>query len=103
MMSAPDFEGLLKRRMGLDSASIGASAVERAVQTRMHRRGLSDQQAYWELLQASPSELQGLVEAVVVPETWFFRHREAFSWLGQIGREHWLQNQTGNALRILSL
>ena len=103
MMNAPDFEGLLKRRMGLDSASIGSSAVERAVQARMHSRQLSEQQAYWELLQASPSELQQLVEAVVVPETWFFRHRESFSWLAKIGVEHWLQSQAGNALRILSL
>ena len=102
-MNAPGFEGLLKRRMGLDSASIGSSAVERAVKARMRSRGLSDQQAYWELIQASPLELQELVEAVIVPETWFFRHRESFSWLARIGREHWSQNLARNALRILSL
>ncbi len=34
---------------------------------------------------ASPAELQALVEAVVVPETWFFRDREAFAALARVG------------------
>ena len=33
------------------------------------------------------TELQALIEAVVVPETWFFRDREAFATLAGIGHE----------------
>lgn len=68
---------LLKERIGLDAETIGAAAVARAVRDRQLAVGVEDIAAYWNVLHAAPNELQALIEAVIVPETWFFRHREA--------------------------
>jgi chemotaxis protein methyltransferase WspC len=102
-MDYAEFGNLLKQVMGLDIASIGSSAIERTVQARMSACAMNDSVAYLELLQASATELQTLIEAVVVPETWFFRDREAFSALARIACEEWLSTHTGGVLRLLSL
>lgn len=98
-----EFEDLLKRTMGLDAASIGASVVERAVQQRLTACGLKDPSAYLERARASMDELQELIEAVVVPETWFFRDREAFAALARLVYEEWLPAHATGVLRVLSL
>ena len=41
-----DFENLLKASMGLNAASIGSSAIERAVQERLAACHLDDPHAY---------------------------------------------------------
>ena len=41
--------------------------------------------------------------ATVVPETWFFRHREAFVMLGRMVQDEWLPTHAGGVLRLLSL
>jgi chemotaxis protein methyltransferase WspC len=102
MMTA-EFEELLKRTMGLDAASIGVSAVERAVQQRAAACGLGDAGAYLEKARASTDELQELIEAVIVPETWFFRDREAFAALARMAGEEWLPAHPDGVLRVLSL
>src|SRR5882757_9223554 len=85
-MDYAPFEALLKQAMGLDAASIGASAIEHAV--------------------------QALIETVVVPETWFFRDREAFAALARMAFEEWLRTRaehmqhmqdTQDMMRLLSL
>lgn len=70
-------EGLLKERIGLDAGAVGAGTIARAVLERQVAVGATDLGNYWNVLHAVPDELQALIEAVVVPETWFFRHREA--------------------------
>ena len=77
-MSLPDFEALLKRAIGLDASTIGSSSVVRAVAIRMSANSNDSPEDYYRLVLQSSSELQQLIEAVVVPETWFFRDREAF-------------------------
>ena len=102
-MAFAHFEKLLKESIGLDAASIGASAVERAVLARASACGLAEPGAYWQHVGASPVELQALIEAVVVPETWFFRDREAFSTLARLVRDASLTAQADGVRRILSL
>ena len=102
-MPGPDFEGLLRDSMGLDAASLGPSAVSRAVQRRQAACMLADRQSYWMHLRASPTELQELVEAVVVPETWFFRDPQAFSALAAMARTQLVANPARAELRLLSL
>ena len=102
-MMLAEFEDLLKRTMGLDVASVGSSAVARALQERMSACDLGDWQAYWEYLHASRTELQELIEAVVVPETWFFRDPEAFAAMVRLARAEWLANHATGVLRLLSL
>src|SRR5690606_15514514 len=78
-MTASRFEQLLDRAIGLNPLSVGSSAIERAVERRIKACDLADADAYWELVQQSHDELQELIEAVVVPETWFFRDPPAFA------------------------
>ena len=82
-----NFENLLRETIGLDTATVGRNTVERAVEVRMRSCGLTRKDDYWERVQASNDELQELIEAVVVPETWFFRDREAFEALGRMLEE----------------
>ena len=102
-MTQPDFAALLHDTIGLEAASIGVGTVERAVQARMLASGIADPQAYRARLDAAPAELQALVEAVVVPETWFFRDREAFAALARIAAGPWQARHPGSTLRVLSL
>ena len=97
-----EFEHLLKQAMGLDAASIGSPSVERAVQERLSACKL-DAHAYLERVRSSETELQALIEAVVVPETWFFRDREAFQALARIANDEWLRVHGSGMLRLLSL
>ncbi len=97
------FEALLKSRIGLEAESVGRVVIERAVRQRMSATGCRDEDAYWTVLNASLSELQALVETVVVPETWFFRYPESFAALGRLAFERLPALTAGRALRILSL
>lgn len=94
---------LLKTAMGLETASIGLSAIERAVRTRVAASGSTSADSYWDLVSSTPTELQALIEEVVVPETWFFRDRQAFAALAQLGAEAWASRSGGRPLRLLSL
>jgi chemotaxis protein methyltransferase WspC len=96
-------EILLHEAMGLDVASIGASAVKRAVQVRMQACNRSDLQAYIELARASGAELQQLIETIAVPETWFGRDSQAFTLLSRWAFESWLPETPQGPLRLLSL
>ena len=96
-------EHLLNGTIGLDASSIGSPAVERAVRTRKEARALRDTAAYLDLVRTSREELQELIEAVVVPETSFFRDRGAFVALHAVVQERRLPNVPSEPLRILSV
>ena len=102
-MLHPELDSLLRQAMGLDAASIGSTAVERAVIGRMLLCGLNDVGVYVDRVRTSSDELQALIEAVVVPETWFFRDREAFAELTRATVEEWLPGNSEGALRVLSV
>jgi chemotaxis protein methyltransferase WspC len=54
-------------------------------------------------LQSSTVELQELIEAVVVPETWFFRDPEAFAALVRLAVEELRPSAPAAVLRLLSI
>jgi len=120
------FEAWLARETGIDAASLGTHAVQRAVLERvratqaghtphaLHHGAdamVTDDpwasitndliEDYWLLLNASPDERQALVERLVVPETWFFRDREAFVALVRLAHER-LAREPARVLRVLS-
>ncbi|AEF21128.1 CheR family methyltransferase [Pseudomonas fulva] len=97
------FEQLLHGLIGLDAESVGQVVIERAVRQRIAALGCADENAYWQAVQTSASEQQALVEAVVVPETWFFRYPESFVALAKLARERSAQLAGARSLRILSL
>ncbi|RZU47688.1 chemotaxis protein methyltransferase WspC [Fluviicoccus keumensis] len=91
--------GFLKQQIGLEAASIGASAIERALRQRHAATALTGE-SYGRRLQDSGEERQALIEAVVVPETWFFRYPESFTALAGLARTQ--QAVLGRPLRLLS-
>jgi chemotaxis protein methyltransferase WspC len=97
-----DFEKLLRNTIGLDAQSIGSGAIEFAVKSRMESLGCAADE-YWQRVLDSEAELQELIEAVIVPETWFFRDEEAFVALRSLILDEWLPCHLTRQLRILSV
>ncbi|MFC3231139.1 CheR family methyltransferase [Marinibaculum pumilum] len=96
-------EALLQDAIGLDAASIGPSVIDSAIRQRCEARGCAGEAAYWPLLAASAVERQALVEAVVVPETWFYRYPDSFALLQRLARERRDDHPGSAPLRLLSL
>ncbi|WQG58698.1 CheR family methyltransferase [Pseudomonas sp. RTB3] len=103
MSNDPRFFAYLKERIGLDVASVGEAIIERAVRQRSQAVQAQTADDYWQHLQTSASEQQALIEAVIVPETWFFRYPESFSTLGKLAQTRLAELMGSRPLRILSL
>lgn len=101
-MSLERITRLLQRTMGLNAASVGKLAIARPAETRMQALGLTSLGAYADRLETDHAELDRLIEAVVVPETWFFRDGAPFEALAQLLRER-VAATPGRPQRILSL
>lgn len=97
------FGQLLKQRIGLDVESVGQVVIERAIRQRMKATLCNDEDGYWQTLVNSPAEQHALVEAVVVPETWFFRYPGSFSVLAELAQDRLTALKHARALRIISL
>ncbi|MEO7201224.1 MAG: CheR family methyltransferase [Candidatus Tumulicola sp.] len=120
------FEAWLLHETGIDASSLGVKAIERAVRARVratqggHEPGVPHRpaggatpsdttasvahgalEAYWQLLNGASDERQALIETLVVPETWFFRDREAFVALARLADER-LVREPARELRVLS-
>lgn len=96
-------EAILQREIGLDAHSIGTTAIEAAVRSRQTDCGLTTIESYLDRLRTSPLEVKKLIEEVTVPETWFFRVREAFVFLARcLARQRQAAGSTGR-LRLLSV
>lgn len=97
------FFRFLKERIGLDVESVGAPMVERALRQRCATLEARDLDDYWLHLQQSSDEQQALIEAVIVPETWFFRYPESFTALVSLAQKRLVELAGSRPLRILSL
>ncbi|WP_396331186.1 CheR family methyltransferase [Burkholderia anthina] len=110
------FRGWLLRETGIDPDSLGNDFLIRALTERVHTlQGDSERlpsaarppltadalDAYWQQLNASADERRALIELCVVPETWFFRDREAFATLARLAAER-LAVTPGRVIRVLS-
>lgn len=92
-------EQFLKDEIGLSSDAVGASVIRHALKERMTALGTTDLHAYWDFLSGSRAERQELIDATVVPETWFFRDEGAFAAMAQHLRA---QRRHHRPLRLLS-
>ena len=95
-------ERLLKSLIGLDASTLGKGAVERSLRQRLKANSM-DEEAYWSYIRQSQAEQRALIEAMVVPETWFFRYPESFSLLTTQARALQRRLPVGQPLRLLSL
>ena len=59
--------------------------------------------AYERCVRQSESEIQELIEEVVVAESWFFRDKRPFEWLREYVQARWLSAPVHPPLHILSL
>ena len=103
MSSDQRFFDFLKARIGLDVTSVGPAIIERAVRQRTTAQQVETADQYWQRLQVSADEQQALIEAVIVPETWFFRYPESFATLAKLANKRLAELHNMRALRILSL
>ncbi|MFJ2693786.1 CheR family methyltransferase [Pseudomonas sp. NPDC087336] len=103
MSSDQRFFDFLKERIGLDVTSVGPAIIERAVRQRSAASQVQTADEYWRTLQCSSDEQQALIEAVIVPETWFFRYPESFATLAKLAARRQADLNNMRALRILSL
>jgi chemotaxis methyl-accepting protein methylase len=99
-MMLAEIEKLLREEIGLHAETVGGSVVQYALKQRMAACRLSEPADYWRLLTSSRQELQELVNAVVIPETWFFRDREAFAAMVRHARAN---RRAGSPVRLLSM
>lgn len=102
-MSQTAIEALLRQKIGLDANVIGSTTIARAIRERLLACGLSDLTTYLTRLKSSSAEFDALIEAIIVPETWFFRDREAFAFLRQFVKSEWRSTHPNDVLRVLSV
>lgn len=102
-MNQQKIEDLLKRKIGLAAGSIGSNTIARVIHRRMEACRIGEIEAYFNLLQTSPEELEQLIEAAIVSETWFFRDRGPFVFLSQYLSSEWRLKNRGKILRVLSV
>lgn len=100
-VALPAIEALLRQAIGLDVQSIGRNSLARAVEQRRAAVALDDVADYLGRLRESAEERQQLIETLVVPETWFFRHPDAFAELAALSAP-WLSGERGS-FRVLSV
>jgi chemotaxis protein methyltransferase WspC len=96
-------EQLLRVRIGLDPAALGASAIQRAVRLSMKRLGVKSYTEYEYLLRTSAAQWSELVESVLVTETWFYRDPDAIQALVRLVLESWLPAHPAGVFRLLSV
>ncbi len=93
---------LLEEIAGIDPRVLGEKSLARAVRDRMSECRLVDEKQYLEKARSSSQEMESLIEAVVVPETSFFRDKGSFTFLSRHVRDQWTRVQGAGLLRILS-
>lgn len=91
---------LLGERLGLDPASFGERVVDHALGQVRDQLQVCDDAALWKLARRGGAALACLVDAFLVPETWFFRVPEQFRELADFART---TARARRPLRVLSL
>ena len=94
---------LIRQKIGLNPESIGTASVAEIIRKRMEMSGSTSISEYIHKVNASPAELEKLVEAVVVPETFFFRNKISFVTLQKYLQQFVLNSPLHRPLRILCL
>lgn len=93
---------LLSRRLGLSLDLLGEDAIERALDVVFAKAQPEDSELVaGRLLENGSEEWQALVDEVVVPETWFFRHCESFRLLTDYAIQKWSPSHPVGSFRVL--
>ncbi|MBE9039743.1 hypothetical protein IQ235_02915 [Oscillatoriales cyanobacterium LEGE 11467] len=98
-----EIKTFLTQKMGFNPEAIGTRAIANAIARRMKACGMRDDRTYLKYLQTSRRELDALIEYLVIPETWFFRHRESFNFLRDFVSSLACREGTNRIFRVLSV
>lgn len=93
---------LLSERIGLNIHSVGYATIDRAITQAIKQSG-QEEEVYLKQIKTSKATLDALIEAVVVPETHFFRNPESFTYLLKYAHQEKKRHINGKFLRVLSL
>lgn len=103
-MKIESIVGYLQKQMGMNPDTVGFDTMKKAVYTAMLANDLDDLGEYYQLIQSDGEALQGLVDAVVIPETSFFRDKKPFKVLKDNLRQLYRTLcSDGEPLKILSV
>lgn len=100
-MTDPLLLELLRQRTPLHPRLLEGESGSLIVRRRMQALGIADAAAYRDRVARDPVELEALVVAVAVPETWFFRYRASYDFLAEWLRRR-RQQAPGSTLAVLS-
>ena len=93
---------ILHTALGLNISSIGARTLERSINRRVKELNLADQGEYVRYVRGNASEINLLIDEVVIPETWFFRDTDPFIALADMAGR-WFRNHPQRQIKILSI
>ncbi len=102
-MGQSAIESFIHQATGLSANTMGSGVITNAINRRRRALQISSSSSYWTYLQQHPAEQQALIETVVIPETWFFRDRTPFQYLGHHIQKVLKAQPKRSPLRILSL
>ena len=103
-MKIESIVGYLQKQMGMNPDAVGFYTMKKAVYTAMLSRDLDDLDEYYQLIQSNGEALQGLIDAVVIPETSFFRDKKPFKVLKDNLRQLYrMLCSDGEPLKVLSV
>jgi len=71
----------LKQAMGLHSPTVGMVTISSAIEKRMRICEIDGDKHYLTRIITDPEEMKELIEAVIIPETWFFREHQPFKYV----------------------
>lgn len=91
---------LLRNQTGHDFSQYKPSTINRRIERRMILNQMQTIEAYIQLLQQKPSEIEALFHEFLIGVTNFFRDKEAFASLKQIIAEVFADKKQGDTIRV---
>lgn len=83
MSDLNSIEELLQRRTGVIVETLGPKAIERAIADRCKDLAITETSTYCRMVLENSTELNHLIDAIIIPESWFFRDETPFRLLAQ--------------------
>ena len=94
-------EEIVREKTGLDFEILGRKNVENAISTHMRKMGFDNPKEHLDLISGSEEHFAEMIQPLLIPETWFFRYNESFTFLVAHAEKFMAEHK--RAIRILSI
>jgi len=91
---------LAQQKTGLDLTNYKPSTISRRIHRRMKLHQLKLMQAYYDFLKNNESEIEELIQDVLIPVTEFFRDSESFDQLSQLVEKTFSEHIDDGQIRV---